>query len=103
MIHRNKIYDSVLEHKITCLLKLQLNYSYEGGFELEKTDAWINLLNLDPKNDIHKYQGSRQLRFTIENDDNITGAHCKDNITLFTDEELDMICMLINESIDKLN
>ena len=50
---------------------------------------------------LHIYQSTRQLRFYTDNNNNIIGAKCKDNIKLFTNAELDMICHLINECINE--
>jgi hypothetical protein len=96
----DKVYAKIIELKVSSLYDIKYNHSYEGGFELPKTFNWINYLNNHQNNyirNIHNYQPTRQLRFDINSDDNIIGAYCKDGITIFTDDELDTICSLVNE------
>ena len=88
----------IKELDIKILKDISYNYSYEGGIELPKTTEWNDYLYNNLNNhmyEISKYQGSRQLRFIIYNN-NIIGATCKDSINIFTDEELDKIILIFN-------
>ena len=72
---------------------------------VKEANEWIKYL--DNQNEyiqnIHTNQSSRQLRFYTDKYGNIIGAGCKDNINIFTDYELDMICRIINEVLDDIN
>ena len=96
-----KVFNKIEKYKLILLYDISYNYSSEGGFELPKTDEWNNYLNNHENCSLHIYQSTRQLRFYTDNNNNIIGAKCKDNIKLFTDTELDMICHLINECINE--
>jgi hypothetical protein len=94
------VIDEIKNSQITELYDLKYNYSAEGGIELPKTNDWFEYLESHPDEHvrtIHKYQTNRQLRFIIDNNDNIIGARCKDGINLFTDDELDKIMILFNK------
>ena len=96
----NKLYAKIIELKISSLYNIKYNNSYEGGIELPKTFDWINYLdNHENKyvRNIHDYQSTRQLRFDINSDNNIISASCKDGIKIFTDDELNTICSLVNQ------
>jgi hypothetical protein len=80
------------------LNNLEYNHSAEGGFELIKTKEWCEYLDYTNQS-IHTYQSTRQLRFIVDNQQNIIGGYCKDNINIFTDNELDRILELINKVI----
>jgi hypothetical protein len=95
------LFEKISSLNITLLCELKYNHSSEGGLELPKTEEWIDYLNSHNQL-IHIYQSSRQLRFFTDNHNNIIGARCKDGINIFTDNELDMICQLVNETIDEL-
>ena len=96
-----RVSEKISSSNITQLFELKYNYSSEGGLELPKTEEWIDYLN-SHNLIIHMYQSSRQLRFFTDNHNNIIGARCKDGINIFTDDELDMICKLVDEVIDEL-
>ena len=107
---KDEIYYDVLKQikygNIYPLFYISYNHSAEGGFELPKTTAWIDYL--DNHEDeyvrmIHIHQFTRQLRFITDENNNIIGARCKDDINLFTDEELDLIESLVNNAIISLN
>jgi len=99
-----RVFEKIHELKILELYNISYNHSSEGGFELPKTQEWINYLNQQDKHtrSIHPYQHSRQLRFYTDNNNNIIGMRCKDNINIFTDYELDMICDLVNKVVENL-
>jgi len=100
------VFNQIAKSDIKTLLYISINHSYEGGFELPKTTSWIKYLDEHPSEyvrRIHIHQFTRQLRFITDKDDNIIGACCKDNINLFTDEELYLIESLVNNAIISLN
>ena len=97
----SRVLSLVIELDIIQFNKLEYNYSSEGGLELPKTTEWINYLNSNNQS-IHIYQSTRQLRFITDNNSNIIGARCKDNINIFTDYELDMLCYLVNKVINEI-
>lgn len=91
------VFDKIHELEITSLYEMKYNYSCEGGIELPKTPEWIDYLDRHDQS-IHIYQSTRQLRFDCEKD-NIIGMRCKDGINIFTEDELDNICFIMNEVI----
>ena len=94
----------IKELNLKLLKDISYNYSCEGGIELPKTFEWVEYFDNHPNkfmSELSKYQGSRQLRFIIQ-DSNIIGAVCKDSIILFTDEELDNITSIFNDVISNL-
>ena len=97
----SRVLSLVFELNIVKLNNLEYNYSSEGGFELPKTEEWINYLDSNNQS-IHIYQSTRQLRFFTDNNSNIIGARCKDNINIFTDYELDILCYLVNKVINEI-
>ena len=92
----NKVFSRIKES----LHDISYNNSYEGGFEMPKTDEWIDYLNNHERSNIHSYQYTRQLRFYTDNNNNIIGARCKDGVHHFTDYELDTICHFVNEVLN---
>jgi len=96
-----RFFEKIHELNITALYDITYNYSAEGGFEMPKTAEWIEHLE-QQKLYIHRYQGSRQLRFIINNN-NINEAYCKDGINIFTDYELDTILYIINDILSNLS
>ena len=83
-----------LKDNYDLLIDLEINYSYERGFELPLTNDWVNILN--PKYyDLLKYHNMRQLRF-IERNDTVIGLRYKDDIPYWTTKELDQLQELIN-------
>jgi len=98
-----KVINKINEQEIVLLFNLSYNYSSEGGFELPKTIEWYEHLNKHPNKyvrGVHNYQSSRQLRFDTDSSNNIFGAHCKDGVNIFTDEELDMIIFIVDLVVD---
>ena len=100
------VFEQIKDLDIKSLFYISYNHSAEGGFQLPKTTAWIKYLDNHPDEyvrRIHIHQFTRQLRFMTDADNKIIGACCKDNINLFTDEELDLIELLVNNAIITLN
>jgi len=97
----NRVFSMIFDQNIIQLNNLTYNHSCEGGFELPKTKEWITYLDSHNQK-IHIYQSTRQFRFYSDNNDNIIGACCKDNINIFNDYELDTICKLVNDAINEI-
>jgi hypothetical protein len=81
---------------IVLLSNLELNGSYEGGFQLPFTNEWYLLLNKLPNNDLLKYHSHRQLRF-VEKDQYIVRLRCKDSLYYWSNDELTAIRDLVNK------
>jgi hypothetical protein len=99
-----RFFEKIYELKLTSLYDMTYNYSAEGGFEMPKTAEWIQYLNQqdDYTREMHKYKQTRQLRFMIDENNNINGGYCKDNINIFTDYELNTILNIMNTIINDL-
>ncbi len=80
------------------LKSLSINYSYEGGFELPLTMEWKEKLK---DVSILKYHSARQLRYFFE-DGKVVGLRTKDSIEYWSDEELKLLNVLINDVMDYL-
>jgi hypothetical protein len=84
-----------LSRQTNTIPNLQTNNSAEGGFELPMTQEWLAILFMNP---YVKYHAARQLRF-IEQNNQIIGLRCKDNIPYFTQLEIDSILEVCNSII----
>ena len=97
--YKDIVIEKCLDNSHTYLLLsgLKQNWSWEGGFELELTDEWKELLkNKNVDLSILNYHNMRQLRFIHDNKSMITGLRCKDMLPYWNQLELEAIRDLVN-------
>jgi ADP-dependent phosphofructokinase/glucokinase len=83
----------------TDLIGLQVDSSYESGFNLPLTKYWLEKDYGEYLNKIIKYHDSRQLRFCFSNDSKyVTGLRFKDGIKYWSDQEINKLINAIEEN-----
>jgi len=97
---REQIATQVVNKLSQYLPGLQVDCSYESGFNLPLTQVWLKKDYGEYLNQIIKYHNSRQLRFRFSLDNKlVTGLRFKDEIEYWSNDETTILLDTINKVI----